>query len=305
MATITPQHLEKYHELVSQGWSQRAACKALGVARATLQVQLRKALHPKKGPRILLLDFETAPSLAYVFGRWKQNIRTPSVVREGAYFLTGAWKWLGNPQVHAVACADPVHGDDFNICIDLYEALEQADAVVAHNLDAFDWPLFLTRLVQNGILPPRTVKHIDTLKIARKNFRFNSNKLDDLARYLNVGQKIETDMTLWVEACAGNAAAMRKMVEYNIQDIQLLEAVYLALRAFDSNPQLNASHYYVDTLLRCPVCGSSDVEDSGGEVFTPVSAFVEMKCNTCGHRSRKRQPHNTKEKRASVLVTPR
>jgi hypothetical protein len=35
-------------------------------------------------------------------------------------------------------------------------------------------------------------KTIDTLKWARKYFNFNSNKLDYIAKYLGVGQKMDT-----------------------------------------------------------------------------------------------------------------
>ena len=38
--------------------------------------------------------------------------------------------------------------------------------------------------------PPSPYKTIDTLKIARKYFGFNSSKLDDLGRVLGAGEKV-------------------------------------------------------------------------------------------------------------------
>jgi rRNA maturation endonuclease Nob1 len=96
------------------------------------------------------------------------------------------------------------------------------------------------------------------------------------------------------------------MVDYNEQDVALLERVYMRLRAFDNRPA-NAGHFFEDAHNehRCPVCGSDDVEYTGNSVYTPVSEFAEVVCNDCGHRSRTRQAKNSKEKRNSLLITAR
>ena len=260
----------------------------------------------KQGMRVLLWDIETAPTLAYVWQRWKQNIGSNQVEREGTYMLTAAWKWLGEDEIHCAFASDPVNGEDSNICSLLYEAIEQSDVIIGHNQNGFDLPILNARLVQNGFPPLKSVKKIDTLQIAKKNFKFNTNKLDDLGKYLGVGRKIDTGgFELWHSVIKGDNDAFCRMADYNKQDVILLEKVYLKLRAFDSNPQANASHYYEDNLSRCPVCGSSGVVESGNACYTPVSKFVERVCQDCGHRSRNRQAINTKEKRGSTLVTPK
>lgn len=314
MQLTTPEWLDKYKELVASGLSQRQACAILGIARATVYDTLKKQQETNdiatgeksKGMRVLLFDLETSPTLAYVWQRWKQNIGSNQIEREGSYMLTAAWKWLGEGDVHCAFAKDPVNGDDSNICALLYEAIENSDVIIAHNLQSFDYPILNARLIQNAFPPLKNVKKIDTLAIAKKNFKFNTNKLDDLGKYLGVGRKIDTGgFELWHKTIKGDNEAFCQMMDYNKQDVLLLERVYLKLRAFDSNPAANAGHYYNDNLSRCPVCGSSEVIETGNASYTPVSKFVEMVCNDCGHRSRKRQAVNDKEKRAGMLITPK
>lgn len=308
-----PKWLIEYNCLINQGFSQRQACGIIGVARSTVQDTLKRIEEyqfqddkKKDGIRILFFDLELAPTLAYVWRRWKQNIASNQIEKEGGYILTAAWKWLGDDYVHGEYAEDPVEGLDENVCIKLWDAIEQSDVIVGHSLMNFDYPVLNTRLIQNQLPPLKVVKKIDTLAIAKKNFRFNTNKLDDLGKYLGVGRKIDTGgFELWHKVITGDEEAFHKMMEYNKQDVLLLEQVYLKLRSFDSNPQANAGHYYNDNLMRCPVCGSTDVEESGHAVYTPVSKFAEMICHSCGHRSRKRQNSNDKEKCAAMLITPK
>ena len=48
--------------------------------------------------KTLLLDIETAPNLAYVWGIWEQNISTGQIV-DSSYILCWAAKWLGEKEV--------------------------------------------------------------------------------------------------------------------------------------------------------------------------------------------------------------
>lgn len=258
------------------------------------------------GPRILFFDLESTPSIVATFGRWKQNIGTESVLREGGFLLSACWKYLGEDTVTKMVLTpeQAIAGDDTSIVCGLYEAFEQSDIVVAHNAARFDVPLFKTRLISHGMPPPKTVKVVDTLQIA-KGLRFNSNKLDSLGNYLDVGRKIETTgISLWIRCMHGDQSALKEMVDYNEQDVILLERVYMRLRAFDTRPA-NAGHYFSDDYHRCPVCGSTHIEPTGSSVFTPVSEFAEVLCNDCGHRSRTRTIINSKEKRKNLLITAR
>ena len=53
--------------------------------------------------RVLLYDIETVPNLAYVWGKWEQN-----VIRFESewHMLCFAYKWLGEKKTHVVALPD-------------------------------------------------------------------------------------------------------------------------------------------------------------------------------------------------------
>ena len=58
-------------------------------------------------------------------------------------------------------------------------------------------------------MPP--IISVDTLKEARKVFKFSSNKLDYIAQYLGVGAKMDTGgIALWEGCATGSRKALRK-----------------------------------------------------------------------------------------------
>lgn len=303
---------ELINNLHEAGMSGRKIAKQLGISKSAVNYRLngRKGrgtgVKSSGGPKILLFDLESAPSLVATFGRWNVNIGPDSVVQEGGYIISACFKFLGDAKVTKLVQTsnEAVVGDDSRIVAELYEAFEQADIVVGHNAKRFDVPLFKTRLIANNMPPHKTVKVLDTLVIA-KTLKFNSNKLDSLGNYLDVGRKIPTEgMTLWLGCMQGKRESLSKMLKYNEQDVLLLEKVYMQLRAFDTNPT-NLGLYHNDEVARCPACGSKHLTPTGNSVYTSVSEFTEVCCDDCGHRSRSRQSFTTKEKRRNLLATPK
>lgn len=299
--------LERYHYLVNSGHSQRAACTSLGIPRSTMQHWLQEAENTAEtpdGPRILILDLETAPTLYAGFGRFKQNFTQDHVVREGGYILTAAWKFLGDAEVSCDVCDDPETGDDAELVANLWDQIEAADVVVGQNVDDFDLGIIKSRLAKWNLPTLKPVKVVDTLKIARR-MKFNSNSLDSLAAYLGVGRKVKhAGISLWINVCKNDPVAMQEMLDYNKGDVELTEEVYLKLRAFDQKTP-GLGHYYKDEKHRCPACGSDNVAQTGNVIHTPVSEFLEYQCQVCYHRSRTRSSINSKNKRSSILLTPR
>lgn len=260
----------------------------------------------KDSPAILLLDIETAPAEVLAFGRFKQNISQDHILNEGGWIISVAWKWLGlgNSTGEVLTTGDALLKDDERLVKIMLHLINKADVVVGHNIDSFDLPKIKARMIKHGLQPHKTVKTIDTLKIARR-LGFPSNKLDSLASFLGIGRKVHHQgINLWKGCMQGDETALFDMLEYNIVDVDLLEQVYLKLRAYDTMPP-NIGKLYQDGAMRCPACGSKDVEATSNIVHTPVSAYQEVVCNCCGHRSRKRQVVNTKEARSNVLITPR
>lgn len=258
-----------------------------------------------QGPKILLFDLETAPALCYTFGRFKQNISQSNIVEEGGWLICCGFKWLGSDEpVQILFDEDDIaNGTDFSVVVRLWELFEEADAVIAHNGKNFDVRMLQARVLFHGLSPLPSVKILDTLEMARKSFRLPSNKLDSIASFLGLGRKEDTGgISLWIDTMNGDKEALSKMLSYCKQDVNLLEQVYLRLRPFGHHgTNFNAAHYHKEDSVRCPVCGSDDLY-TRKTVYTALSEFHEVVCNSCGATHRTRESLNTKEKRKNILV---
>lgn len=276
----------------------------------------------KAGARILIFDIETAPSLAYVWGMFKVFVQPSQLVQSGR-ILSYAAKWLGEDEMYFDSIKDDIpHSralgavkkslakildfpafdalwkilvfystSDRRICETLYGLFEEADIVVAHNGQAFDVHTMNAHWIKHGIEPPPPYKIVDTLKIAKREFKFPRNKLESIARFLDVGKKTEHEgFDLWVKCMAREKEAWETMEEYNIQDVNLLEEVYMLLRPWDTRHP-NVSLCYDDAITRCTVCGSSAIIELNKQARTSASNFPSYRCEGCGHvmRSRKRE----------------
>lgn len=254
-------------------------------------------------PKILLYDIETAPIVGYVWGRFKQFLQQPNIIQE-SFMLTFAYKWLGDDTVRyeCVTVDECFNQDDSRITELLHKLISEADIVIAHNLKGFDHKIANTRFLKNGLTPPAYSRKVDTLEIAKKNFRFPSNKLNDIGVFLELGEKMQHEgLEMWVKFLNGDEEARETMCQYNVQDVFLLEDIYLALRAWDSKAP-NVAQYYPDTNTRCPCCGSTDLTLVDKKVPTAVNLFKQYKCNGCGKHSRSRKSVFTREKTASILA---
>ena len=139
--------------------------------------------------------------------------------------------------------------------------------------------------------PPSPYRTIDTLKVSRKYFGMLSNKQDDIGAYLKTGRKIKTDKDLWLDCIAGKPEALKRMAEYNAQDVVLLEKNYLKFRPWISNhPNLDT---YSD-LTVCPKCGSRSLQRRGYQ-YAQTTKYARIRCNSCQGWSR--SPVNELEKK--------
>jgi hypothetical protein len=231
--------------------------------------------------RALIFDLETAPNLSWVWGHYEQNVIEHEVEK---YILSVSYKWLGEDKVYVKSLPDykgynPAKECDKKLCEDLWKLFDEADIVIAHNGDAFDIKTANTRFIYNGISPYSDFRTIDTLKIARKHFKFNSNKLNDLGQFLGVGQKRKHDgFSTWKGCMSGDQKAWKTMCEYNKQDVALLERVYLALRPWAKG------HPDVSTLTGakgCPYCGSPRAHKRGFS-YTNLMRAQRYQCQAKG-----------------------
>lgn len=240
--------------------------------------------------RILLFDIENAPHKAYTWGLYEQNIPHEMVIEYG-YMLCYCAKWLDNNVVLSDSLIDhPEHFKknptcDKYLAHSLWALLDEADIVVAHNGDGFDIKWANTIFARHKLTPPSKFRSIDTLKQARSNYKFPSNKLDSIGRELGLGRKVKHEgFDMWKKCMDGDEKAWNKMLKYCKQDVRLLEKVYLELRPYIKNhPNVNVDKDTED--FCCPSCGSSDIVRNG---FTMTNAgrYQKYKCRDCGKWSR-------------------
>lgn len=212
--------------------------------------------------KICYLDIERTPDLGWVWGKYDQTV---IAVEDDWHLLSYSVKWQGGatvtrglPSYPAVYRGDKK--DDYALVKDLWRVFDEADIIIAHHGDGADIPWSTARFLVHGMAPPRPYKTVDTRKLARKYFRFSSNKLDDLARQLGVGRKMpNTGFDLWKSCMSGDMKAWRVMLRYNEQDVRLLEKVYLKLRGWaQTHPRVTVSDRPT-----CPKCGNKRVTREG------------------------------------------
>jgi len=168
--------------------------------------------------------------------------------------------------------------DDSRVIKSIWELLDKADIVIAHNGDRFDIRKLNARFILNSMSPPSPYKSIDTLKIARKEFAFSSNKQDFLTKTFGLSEKLKTDFQLWLDCMNGDKEALGNMLSYNERDVVGLEQVYLKLRPYIKN------HPNLGVLMDgnvCPSCGSKNLEPSDATYFTSSNEFPVYRCKSC------------------------
>lgn len=234
--------------------------------------------------KILLFDCETAPNLGLCWGKYEQTII--DYEREW-YMMSIAYKWLDEDKINVFALPDfalykKEPENDKELVTKLWEVMNEAHILVAHNANGFDIKKANSRFVINELGPPSPYRVVDTLSMARKYFGFNSNKLNDLGKTLGLGEKVETGgFKLWKDCMSGDKKAWDRMKSYNKTDVDLLEKVYLKLRLWDkSHPNVGI----FNGPDACHVCGSENVQKRGYS-YTQLTKRQRLYCIDCRYWS--------------------
>ena len=254
--------------------------------------------------KILSLDIETSPILADVWNLWKQNVGL-NQIRKNGYIMTYAAKFLDEDYVYYDSCRRRGPKDEKRLLKTLRDLINRADVVVAHNGDNFDLKWIRAQMVFHGLKPIPPIKQVDTLKIAKQQFRFHSNRLEFLANFLGCAPKKKHEKfpghELWTQCTLGNKEAWDEMLDYNIQDVITLEEVYLKLRPWTKGGALAPNLGINEEGHVCPKCGGKHLQRRG-YAYTNVSKFQRYRCNDCGGWSRGRTNVIDKERRKSLLT---
>ncbi len=234
-------------------------------------------------PKILYWDTETAPMIVASFGLYDQN-HSYSQVYQDWFFICAQWQWEGERNVNVISVLDNPDfaqnpTNDRLIVEKLHALMSEANIVVAHNNDGFDWKKFMAKVIEYRLPPIDKPLFVDTLKAARRH-GFTSNKLDDLNKKLGLKQKLQSDRGSWPKAAMGDVKAIESIIKYGKGDIPALRQLYLVLRPYmDNHPNLNL----FSVVNCCPSCGSNKFQSRGVGVVRG-STYNRYQCTspTCG-----------------------
>lgn len=232
------------------------------------------------GRRRLFFDIETSPNIGLFWqAGYKQRIDPDNIIQERAIICI-AYKWEGEETTYCLAWDKKKC--DKSMLNEFIKVANHADELVGHNGDKFDLTWIRTRCLVHGIEMFPRYTTIDTLKIARQQFRFNSNKLNYIATYLGIGEKIKTEFGLWKDVLLKNdREALAKMIEYCKKDVVLLEEVFKRLHSHTPHK----THYGVifnQDRGSCPECGSDDLIRKRVRVTAAGTRYIQYRCKTCG-----------------------
>lgn len=240
-----------------------------------------KALRTPKSARILQIDIETSPNLAYVWGIWDQNISLSQLI-EPSEVMCFAAKWFGDSD-DEIIFSSSYHNGFKQMILTAHELYEEADVVVTYNGKNFDNKHLLREMILQGLTPPSPWKDIDLLSVVRSRFKFQSNKLDFVAEQLGLGNKVKhSGFQLWRDCVAGEGdvkkQAWEDMKNYNLGDVILQEKVYQRLLPWIKNHPVVSP--VDDNSLVCPRCGSFDLTPEG--THSPsLLTYERLRCNVC------------------------
>jgi len=230
--------------------------------------------------KILTLDIETAPTAAYVWGMWQQDVAMNQIIKPG-YILSYAAKWIGKDEI----IFNSINRTDKKTFLQsLHDLLSEADVVIHYNGKKFDIPTANREFLLVGLKPPSSYKQIDLLQVVRKNFKFPHNKLDYVAQALGIGGKVKhAGFEMWEGCMKGDQNAWAKMQEYNMEDVLLEERLYYVLLPWINN---HPNHgLYNDVADVCPNCGGHHLERRGF-AYTAAGKYQRYQCKDCFSWSR-------------------
>jgi len=238
--------------------------------------------------KVLTMDIETSPTVAYVWGRYDQNIAVNQIKSDWSVLAWSA-KWLGDP-ASKIIYYDQRHAKDLSndkkILVPLWQLLDEADIVITQNGQKFDSPKLNARFILNGMMPPSPYRHFDTYRLARRIACFTSNSLEYLSgvlckKYKKLKHRKFPGMKLWTECLAGNMKAWKEMEIYNKHDVLATEELYMKIRAWA--PESMPSPFIAEKAsVLCKVCGDKGRMQRRGVAVKNKARYQRYQCQSCG-----------------------
>lgn len=244
-----------------------------------LKLLPHKYIQMRTNRKRLFFDIEVSPNIGMFWeAGFKKNISPESIIKERAIICI-CYKWEDDEDTKSLTWDG--RQNDKKMLHEFIKIANTADEMIGHNGDKFDLAWIRTRCLFHGIdMFPKYVT-IDTLKVSRSKFKFNSNKLDYIAKFLKIGGKSHTEFNMWTDILLNkDKEQLSRMVEYCKNDVVILEKVYKAM-SNHIEPKTHFGMIFGSSRTDCPECGSDDFKKFGMIYHSGGSKRQRYKCNTC------------------------
>ena len=247
-------------------------------------------------PNIFVVDIETRPTEAYVWGLRDQNVGLSQVIRPGGLLMFAAQE-RGKKRVETHA--------EWNGYEDMvkrsWEIYDAADYIVTYNGASFDNKHFKAAWAELGLTPPSPWRDIDLYRTVRK-FQWPSRKLAFVCKQLGLDHKTDPGgFETWDHILRGTdeqkVKAQRRMSMYCANDVRITAQLFERLLPWVDG--LNVPLYVEADKPACTRCGSEKVQRRGW-AYTTTLRYARFACMDCGGwmRSKSSESHPAASLRA-------
>lgn len=245
-------------------------------------------------PEIWLYDIETSPNLSFHWGLWDQNIGLNQIVETQDILCFAATK-IGSGKIESHTA-----WDDYDAMLArLHEIMDRADYVAGYNHISYDNKHVQAAFLKAGMPPPSPFRNIDLMRVVKKNFKFQSNKLAHVCQQLGLDAKgdpggFDTWKQIMIGEGAAQEAARKRMVRYCRLDCKITAQLYQRLTPYLEGLNIPLVTGEDEACEACTRCGSHDVQ-SRGWAYTTTMRYKRFRCMACGGwlRSRRSEPTPT------------
>lgn len=195
-------------------------------------------LFERPKPKKLYIDVET--SLSEFYGNFGLKVRgeylSSKLIKHPYIIICWSAMWMDEKKIYSscISVEDALLWQDRHILPPLIELMNRADIVAGHGIDCFDIKVINTRILLNGGEKPEDYKTLDTLKLARKKFKFESNELDYLCRIFGLRPKLPMNIEDWIAITQGDNETLKRMQKYNKGDVWFGAQVLERIKGWDN-----------------------------------------------------------------------
>jgi hypothetical protein len=204
----------------------------------TVQTERAKPIppiHVRTGANILYIDLEVSFTEVYNYGlKVPSKYISPENLIHPYYIIGWSASYMHETKIYhdVISPQDAIKWSDAVILPRLFELMQSADIIAGHNVDSYDIKRANTRFFVNGMGAVTDKKTLDTLKIARRKFAFESNRLSYICEVLGLRGKDDITRADWLAVLTGDAKVIKKIERYNINDVRIGKNVLKKMQAY-------------------------------------------------------------------------